>query len=194
MPAEPDRPETGLYEELGVAPTTALPDIRRAYLALARRHHPDRHESAAPEERTAAAARMARVNAAWNVLSHPARRAAYDAGRAHGATGGATVRQPDDGFRPLEDDDEWVDPRLLDDTPSGAPAMRRGLAFLPAALLAAGSVSVILGAMLGFLGVLAAGFVLVGAAGLSFLLLPLVALVNAVRGEERAQRRPGGSG
>lgn len=47
-------------------------EIRSAYRALARRHHPDtRGGRPSPE--------MAAINEAWSVLSDPARRARYDA-------------------------------------------------------------------------------------------------------------------
>ena len=59
--------------------------IQAAYRRLARKYHPDL--AAGPE----AAARMAAINAAWDLLSEPAARAAYDRSRvAVGRGGGAT--------------------------------------------------------------------------------------------------------
>ena len=52
--------------------TATTDEIRRAYRALARRHHPDAAGASS-------AAEMAAVNEAWRVLSDPARRAVYDA-------------------------------------------------------------------------------------------------------------------
>jgi len=60
------------YERLGVSPTAPVDEIRAAYRAVARRHHPDAAGSAAGAE-------MAAVNEAWRVLSDPGRRALYDA-------------------------------------------------------------------------------------------------------------------
>jgi curved DNA-binding protein CbpA len=57
------------YDVLGVAVGASRADIHRAYLALARRHHPD----AGGDE-----AAMRRVNQAWAVLSDTARRRRYD--------------------------------------------------------------------------------------------------------------------
>lgn len=174
----------GLYDELGVAPTASPAEIRVAYVALARQHHPDRMGGRAPAERERAAARMARVNAAWTVLSDPAKRAAYDArnGLGVGAEAAWNVRDPGGAFVPFDDSDD-IDPRLLDDTPTGAPAIPRALAFVPAVLAGAGVAAVVLGAVLGFSGLLIGGFFLLACAGLSFLALPFVALINASRSE-----------
>jgi len=61
------------YELLGVRPDADQATIRAAYLATMWMTHPDRR----PDDVTAAErARLA--NAAWHVLSDPARRAAYD--------------------------------------------------------------------------------------------------------------------
>jgi len=55
-----------------VRPQASQAEIRQAYRALARRHHPDaRGGRPSPE--------MAAINEAWTVLSDPARRARYDA-------------------------------------------------------------------------------------------------------------------
>jgi curved DNA-binding protein CbpA len=57
------------YDVLGVAIGASRADIHRAYLTLARRHHPDAGGDAAA---------MQRVNQAWAVLSDTARRRRYD--------------------------------------------------------------------------------------------------------------------
>ncbi|MFP5322691.1 MAG: J domain-containing protein [Acidimicrobiia bacterium] len=177
--------ERSHYEELGVAPTATPAEIRAAYVALARRHHPDRLAGRDEGERTLGAARMARVNAAWTVLSDPAKRAAYDARRGLGAgSAHSNVRDPGTGFTPLHDDDD-VDPRLLDDTPTGAPTLPRAVAFVPVVLAAVGAGAVVLGALLGFGGLLIGGFVLLACSGLSFLALPFLALINASRSERK---------
>jgi DnaJ-like protein len=56
---------------LGVPPDASTAEIRAAYRALARRHHPDRSP--------ADAGAMAAINEAYRVLGEPARRAVYDA-------------------------------------------------------------------------------------------------------------------
>jgi molecular chaperone DnaJ len=62
-----------LYDVLGVAPDASASTIRAAYRRAAREHHPDR----AGEQ---SSARMAAINAAWQVLGDPTRRAEYDLG------------------------------------------------------------------------------------------------------------------
>jgi curved DNA-binding protein CbpA len=57
------------YDVLGVARDAAAPDVRAAYRRLAKEHHPD-HEGDA--------ARFREVQAAYDVLSDPARRDRYD--------------------------------------------------------------------------------------------------------------------
>lgn len=170
------------YDELGVAPSASPAEIRAAYVALARRHHPDRMGTSAEVVRSEAAARMARVNAAWTVLSDPAKRAAYDARFLDAPSSGAHVRDPDSTFHPFDTGDD-VDPRLFDDTPTGAPSIPRLFALAPAALAAVGVVMVLGGAFFGFGGILIGGFFVLAVSGLSFLALPFVALVNASRSD-----------
>ena len=60
------------YAVLQVRPSAAVEQIKAAYLRLVLRWHPDRNPS--PE----ATRRTAQINAAWEVLKDPTRRAAYD--------------------------------------------------------------------------------------------------------------------
>lgn len=63
------------YQSLGLNPRADAASIKRAYRRLARRHHPDLNEAAGAQ------AAMARLNEAYQVLSDPKSRAAYDAVR-----------------------------------------------------------------------------------------------------------------
>lgn len=79
------------YRVLDVAHTASDAQIKRRWRELAREHHPDR---AAGDGEAAArlTARMARINAAYDMLRDPARRRAYDSspyGRAARAESGA---------------------------------------------------------------------------------------------------------
>lgn len=65
------------YGVLGVAPDADPATIRRAYLAAARAHHPDRHIGD-PAAAARAEARMREINQAWSVLGDPRSRAAHD--------------------------------------------------------------------------------------------------------------------
>lgn len=63
------------YATLGVSREAPIEEIKRAYRALARKHHPDK---AAPEERPAAEARIKEINEAYAVLKDPEKRKKYD--------------------------------------------------------------------------------------------------------------------
>jgi molecular chaperone DnaJ len=76
------------YEVLGVAKNAADDDIKKAYRKLAREYHPDRNQGdAAAEER------FKEVQGAYDVLSDPEKRKAYDTfgdARAAGFPGGGS--------------------------------------------------------------------------------------------------------
>src|SRR4029450_7560035 len=76
MPALP-RFRGNPYEVLGVSRDATTVTIKRRWRDLAREHHPDRAagDAAAAAELTA---RMARINAAYDLLSDPLRRAHWD--------------------------------------------------------------------------------------------------------------------
>jgi curved DNA-binding protein CbpA len=89
------------YEVLGVTPDAATSEVRRAYVELARRYHPDRTGGDADAMRA--------INDAWAILSDPARRASYDLalGPAPTPTVAAEPRTPfdlDDLLGDLDDD------------------------------------------------------------------------------------------
>lgn len=99
------------YQLLGVSPHASHDEIRRAYHRQARRHHPDANVGEVDDEASARARRaMSDVNLAWEVLSDPERRRAYD--RAIGTTprpqfsgaGGAAARRRGDPDDDLDDD------------------------------------------------------------------------------------------
>jgi DnaJ domain len=114
--------ERSHYDVLGVSAEATTAEVRVAYRRAARDHHPDAGGDGG---------RMSELNAAWQVLGDPVRRAAYDralaartAFRPHAPTRGPSSRAADmdaaDGawdaesgvFRTAE---EWAD--LLDTRP-----------------------------------------------------------------------------
>src|SRR4029453_3099783 len=90
------------YAVLGVRRTASPDEVRRAYLTLARRHHPDAHAEGGPAARAAAERRMQEGNAAWAVLGDAGRRAAFDAADRAERDRGGRRSAPDPGFRPFD--------------------------------------------------------------------------------------------
>ncbi len=66
-------PTKDFYETLGVSRSASADDIKRAYRALARKHHPDVSENKSEAEH-----RFKEINEAYEVLSDPQKRAQYD--------------------------------------------------------------------------------------------------------------------
>ena len=167
------------YEVLGVAPDASAAEVRAAYRAKARDHHPDAGGDAA---------RMRQLNAAWRVLGDATRRAAYDRVLARGP-----VREAGAGGRPSEAPpgkpewapsfehdltaEEWAD--LIDDEPL-RPTM--GLdgwwAIAPPAALVLAAFTMFLGIWFMSPPVVAMAVGLLALAGGLFVLAPLRAMTK----------------
>lgn len=88
-----------LYEILGVAKDASQDDVRKAYLKLAHKYHPDKTggDKAAEEK-------LKEVNAAYDILKNPEKRAKYDrfgdqtAGGFEGGGGGPGFEAPFEDF------------------------------------------------------------------------------------------------
>jgi len=90
--ADPQGPVPDLYQLLGVARDASREQIAQAWRRRARAEHPDARPGQPDGEAGEAEARFRALAGAWQVLSDPARRAAYD--RALGAGRGAAMPAP----------------------------------------------------------------------------------------------------
>ena len=74
------------YNLLGVKRTARPEEIRTAFRRLAKRAHPDAHPHLTGEEKMAMHRQFIQLAHAYETLSDPGRRTAYDRDRRHGAT------------------------------------------------------------------------------------------------------------
>lgn len=188
------------YEVLGVDPDATAESIRRAYIAQARRHHPDRHRSEGPAAAAAAEDRMRAVNEAWAVLGDPAQRNDYDRRlrgddrSAGGSVGSSRITRPSTHFAPHrpdtpedpDEDDSW---RYEPDRGDPATVPPRTLLAAPPAAFALGIAAMVLSIPTGLRWLTAVGLILMLLSALLFVGAPVVALFRSQIGEERARRR-----
>jgi DnaJ domain len=156
------------YDTLGVARTAPTSEVRRAYVALARQHHPDR-AGGDPDA-------MRAINDAWMTLRDPARRAGYDLtlGQRASTTVPSAPRSPSDL------DDLLAD--LDDDTPIGGQVvLPRWLSLIPVAVFAASVGMVGVGMLFGSPSALAIALALFALSCAMFLMAPFVALLASRR-------------
>jgi hypothetical protein len=157
------------YEVLGVDPKASDAEIRRAYVALARRFHPDANP--AGEER------MRAVNEAWAILGDRERRARYD-----------RTDAPPPGFTPDDPVDDGFDPRAQPDVPyrphSTRDVQRFGaMTVAPIAVFATAVGAFGSGVFFASPVLIGFGVVLFSLACLTMIVVLLVAMVNARRDE-----------
>jgi curved DNA-binding protein len=88
------------YESLGVSRDASPEEIRRAYRALARKHHPDVNKEAGAEDR------FKEISEAYEVLRDPDKRARYDQLGANWRAGQDVSRDP--GFEGFQDFDGFA--------------------------------------------------------------------------------------
>lgn len=187
----------GHYGVLGVSRDVTPAALRRAYLDLARRYHPDRPGGDAD--------RMRAINEAWAVLGDPQRRAGYD----------LALREPPPTAPPPRPspDDRWAaDPRydptddltaeelrawrlgfdtadlrdLRDDRPIGSTiVLPRWAAMIPPGMFATSVVVFCLGVVMNAAPVVALAFALFLLSIMGFLAAPFVALLLSRGGSRR---------
>jgi curved DNA-binding protein CbpA len=163
------------YEILGVEPGAGFEEIQRAYRLLALRHHPDVAPDTDPTT-------MAAINGAWSVLSDPVRRHNYDfaLGRPEAPPRPAPPA-PESGWRPLDDDDDDVDPEDLSDEPY-APTDRRpsDMLVMTPVLMVLGAIGLfVLSIMSGSTGLRTFSMVLVPVSGIGFVMAPLMVMLRS---------------
>ena len=165
-----------LYEVLGVPPSAAAAEIRQAYVALAREHHPDRDGGDADTMRA--------VNEAWATLGDPTRRARYDRSLVAEAPAPAAPAAA-----PRSDAEDLL-ADLADDTPLGGQVVLPGwVSLLPVAVFALSIAVGVLGML--FASALAMAVALFALSCAMFLVAPFVALLSSRRGT--AGRPPDGN-
>lgn len=192
-----DRPSH--YETLGVPRTADAASLRRAYLRLAREHHPDRH-AGDPRRQREAEDRMRDITAAWHVLGDARRRELYDLGLADpGREAGPGPRPsgpwweggPTPGWVPFDDGDDDPDPAELDDRPIGAWQPSLWITLTPAIFVVAAVLLGFVGLMMGIRQVFAFAVLVAAVGGFLFMVAPLRALAASRAADEAAERRRG---
>ncbi len=152
---------------LGVGPSADEATLHQAYVALARRHHPDLEGGDA--------ARMQQINEAWATLGDPARRARYDLALRATATPSPPPPMPD-----LDDVDEIDD--LDDDRPVRITVqLPRWLSLLPVAMFAVAVVAFCVGLMSSSQAFIAVALMAFALSCLFFLAAPFIALFASRR-------------
>jgi len=175
------------YEVLGVGHRSAPTEIRRAYLALARQHHPDAQAGAGAADRARSEARMREINDAWALLSDPDRRRRYDLTVDPPSSAGSQAARtvPSPGWRPRHDDTAWMDDfeawkHETDDlVPPDPPSVGRStLTIFPVVLFGVSIATGCLAMVAQSRPLLAISFVGVALAALLFLLVPMLVMAR----------------
>jgi hypothetical protein len=175
------------YEVLGVGRDAPATEIRRAYLALARAHHPDFHAHESAIIREDAERAMQRINEAWLVLRDVRRRADYDLSLPHpvGREWPAGLAHPD--FVPVDPDPDIgaevdgparYDPGADDPDAGTGRRVPPWQQLLPVACLAGSLATFAAALVLGGRVLLGLALVLLVGAGMGFILTPLLAVLR----------------
>lgn len=180
------------YDALGVPAGASVKEIRRAYLAAARRHHPDFHGADDAHAQADHARQMQHVNEAWSVLGDAAQRERYDltlqVGGAPQAERGRPGRDPDvpagKGWTPRADDDGWQQDfrgwaadadELADDEPV---ARTDAVKLLPLGLFVVGVLVAFFGMAMDERGIMALALVAIALSAILFVMLPVREMIR----------------
>jgi len=87
--------EPDYYEVLQIRRDASVDDIRKSYRKLAIKYHPDKN----PEQREASAEEFKKISAAYEVLSDPEKRSAYDR---YGSEGASRMGREPSGFHDFQ--------------------------------------------------------------------------------------------
>jgi hypothetical protein len=182
------------YPVLGVAPDVSDAELRRAYLRLARKNHPDSHPA---DRRGAAERRMQDINAAWALVGDPQKRRQHDrsvrATSSDGPTtpGSRTNYDADrrawmhDPNHPYWSEGAGADPfDFLDNRPlttAGGRGNGRPLAIVPPALVLGGLALLFFGVAISAGGIVVMGFFSLVFGGLAFLIVPFMDMAKSRR-------------
>ena len=177
---------TDPYEVLGVDRTVSHAEIRKAYVRLARDHHPDAHAGEGAQAVARAERRMRELNEAWSMLRDPATRDQHDRDRGIVAPPAPDVTRPAGKatWTPLADDTGWMDDFDAwkegdgDFVPPERPrsSSRQLVTMLPVAVFAAAVVLGSVGMVMQLRALLAVAFVGVMASVFLFLAVTLLEL------------------
>ena len=174
------------YDVLGVDPEAAPAEIRKAYLARARRVHPDFHTGDDPATRARAEQQMRALNEAWAVLGDDARRRAYDQGLEDRRTEVRRSRPagtPSPDFVPYIDDDTDYSALLDEAGPGNGATIPRAAQLAPIVLFGVAIFAFSAGLVTGLSAVYAVAVVSLVLSGLSFLLTPALAVMRSLESE-----------
>ncbi len=175
------------YQVLGVPVDASTREIRRAYVTRARLAHPDFHADADARTRGENERQMRQLNEAWAVLGDPDRRRQYDAGLGDALgprrTSPTPSPTPPPTFVPYDDDDTDY-AALLDDAPVGNGArLPRAAQLAPGLFLLAAIFFLSAGLVTSFGPIIALGFVALVLAGVSFVLIPALAVMRSLQSD-----------
>lgn len=175
------------YDVLGVARDAAAPVVRKAYIALARCHHPDLNQG---PQRAASEAAMQEVNEAWHVLSDEDRRRDYDTSlmfeesarkrEAQARAAGAQHASADPAWEPFEagdDAEREFDPRPI----KGSNDVPRWVTLAPAVVFVVSLLVLGFGLLVSSRDILALGGVMLVFSVAGFILMPLIVMSRAER-------------